>query len=521
MNILLLAAKLLLASVFTVAGLAKLADLKGSRQAIIGFGLPASVATPLGVLLPLVELTVAVALLFTSTVLWGAVGALGLLLLFVAGISVNLSRGRTPDCHCFGQLHSAPAGWKTLARNGALAVVAAFLLWQGWEGNEGPSVIAWIGAISTAQLLGIMGGVLVLGLLATQWWFLLHLTKQNGRLLVRLEALELDRGGGSAAASQNGSFDRPAAGLPVGAKAPSFSLQGLYGETLTLDALQAPGKPVMLLFTDPNCGPCSALLPDIGRWQEEHANELSISLISRGTPEENRAKGSEHGLRSVLLQEDREVSEAYQSRGTPSAVLVQPDGTIASPVAGGSEAIGTLVTQAVSGAPIRFPARPTAPAPQGEPCPNCGKVHPNGGAAPTMAAGPKVGESAPELKLPNLKGKNVNLAGFKGSETLVLFWNPGCGFCQQMLPDLKAWEANSPEDAPELLVVSAGSEEANKEMGLTSPVLLDQNFATGRTFGASGTPSAVLVDAEGKVASEVALGAPAVMELAGAGRTTT
>jgi thiol-disulfide isomerase/thioredoxin len=138
-----------------------------------------------------------------------------------------------------------------------------------------------------------------------------------------------------------------------------------------------------------------------------------------------------------------------------------------------------------------------------------------------MPAGPKVGESAPPLKLPDLKGKKVNLAGFKGSETLVLFWNPGCGFCQQMLPDIKQWEATSPEGAPKLLVVSAGSEEANKEMGLTSPVLLDQQFAAGRAFGASGTPSAVLVDAEGKVASEVTVGAPAVMELAGADRTTT
>jgi hypothetical protein len=52
-------------------------------------------------------------------------------------------------------------------------------------------------------------------------------------------------------------------------------------------------------------------------------------------------------------------------------------------------------------------------------------------------------------------------------------------------------------------------------------VLLDQSFATGQAFGASGTPSAVLVDAEGKVASEVAVGAPAVLELAGADQTRT
>jgi len=73
-----------------------------------------------------------------------------------------------------------------------------------------------------------------------------------------------------------------------------------------------------------------------------------------------------------------------------------------------------------------------------------------------------------------------------------------------------------PEDAPKLLFVSAGMEEANRQMGLASTVVLDQQFAVGWAFGASGTPSAVLVDAEGKVASEVAVGAPAVLELAGA-----
>ena len=70
-------------------------------------------------------------------------------------------------------------------------------------------------------------------------------------------------------------------------------------------------------------------------------------------------------------------------------------------------------------------------------------------------------------------------------------------------------------------MVSAGTEEANREQGLSSTTVLDQQFAAGRAFGASGTPSAVLVDAKGRIASEVAVGAPAVMELAGADRTTT
>ena len=55
-------------------------------------------------------------------------------------------------------------------------------------------------------------------------------------------------------------------------------------------------------------------------------------------------------------------------------------------------------------------------------------------------------------------------------------------------------------------------------MKLSTRVVLDHHFAAGRAFGASGTPSAVLVDAEGRIASEVAVGAPAVLDLAGASR---
>ena len=113
MDIVLLIARLVLALIFVLAGLAKLADRKGSRQAVADFGVPAVLAAPIGVLLPLAELVVGASLIPASTAWWGAVGALALLLLFVVGIGINLARGRKPECHCFGQLHSGPAGWST------------------------------------------------------------------------------------------------------------------------------------------------------------------------------------------------------------------------------------------------------------------------------------------------------------------------------------------------------------------------------------------------------------------------
>jgi hypothetical protein len=85
-----------------------------------------------------------------------------------------------------------------------------------------------------------------------------------------------------------------------------------------------------------------------------------------------------------------------------------------------------------------------------------------------------------------------------------------------MLSDLQAWETHPPAGTPRLLVVSTDSVESNQAMGLRSPVLLDPDgMRVGGLFGAAGTPMAVLVDAEGNIASEVAAGAPAVLALAG------
>ena len=62
----------------------------------------------------------------------------------------------------------------------------------------------------------------------------------------------------------------------------------------------------------------------------------------------------------------------------------------------------------------------------------------------------------------------------------------------------------------------SGTPESNREQGFRSPVLLDQGFGAGSVLGAGGTPSAVIVDEYGIMASEVGVGAPAVLALAGA-----
>src|SRR5215204_6182192 len=511
MDALLLAARLILAAVFAVSGISKLFDLSGSQSAMRSFGVPERFTRAGGIALPIVEILIAALLIPVTTAKWGALLALILLVVFVAGISYSLSRGRKFDCHCFGQLTTSEIGTPTLIRNAVLAVLAALVAISGFANdNVGPALTEVFQGLSTFEWVMLAIGVILLAALAGVAWLLVHLLGQNGRLLVRLDAIE--------AALEDADIELPddddedeeeeeeEEGLPFGAPAPAFSLSGLYGETMTLDALRAAEKPVLLLFTDPSCGPCNAMMGDVGKWQRDLSEKLTIAVVTRGSLEDNRSKAKQHNLTHVLMQKDNEVADAYQTYGTPTAVLVRPDGTIGSGAAGGAQEIRTLVKQAAEGkVPVPRPRLAAVPRPAQvrQPAPNA--------QAPRGIA--SIGKDAPVVELSNLDGEPVKLADFAGHPTAVLFWNPGCGFCQRMVDDLKAWEADKPEDAPNLLVVSTGEVEANREQGLASPVVLDSGFNVGRAFGASGTPSAVLVGADGKIASGLAVGAPTVISL--------
>jgi len=137
MNMALYLARILLGGVFGVAAIAKLADRAAAQQMLRDFSIPVKLTAPLGILLPLAELLVAGALIAPPTAWWGpstwwgGIGALVLLVLFIAGISFHLAHGRTPTCRCFGKLSSTSAGWPTLVRNSLLVLIAGFIIWQG------------------------------------------------------------------------------------------------------------------------------------------------------------------------------------------------------------------------------------------------------------------------------------------------------------------------------------------------------------------------------------------------------
>lgn len=136
---------------------------------------------------------------------------------------------------------------------------------------------------------------------------------------------------------------------------------------------------------------------------------------------------------------------------------------------------------------------------------------------PSLPAGLPIGSPAPEFELPDLNGERRSLADFRGKKLLLVFFNPGCGFCTQMAPDLASLPADGADGQPLPLVVSTGDPEENRllvqEYGLRCPVLLQQGMEVASLYEAHGTPMGCLVDESGAIASPLAAGADALLAL--------
>lgn len=459
MDVALLVVRAALAAVFAAAALGKLADRPGSRRAAHEFGVPAKLTGVVALGLPLAELAVAALLLPPATAVWASLGAIALLTMFCVGIGLSLARGRTPDCHCFGQLHSEPAGPSTLLRNLVLAGAAAFVVAAGWS-DPGTSAVGWLqrlhgSSIAAAVAVGVAAAALLAGA---------YLFEANRKLTLRVARLE----GGA-----------PEHGLPLGEAAPPFSLRDVSGEKRTLAGLLEAERPLLLVFTDPECQACDEVLPDVALWQRERGGELTVAVVSAGRPADTRAKAEEHGLGLVLADQRKKAFRAYDGAGTPCAVLVGARGRIDSPVVSGPRAIHGLVEERLG---IATPG------------------------------GLPVGSELPELTLSDLNGSEVDLRSFRGRETLFLFWSSSSDECRAMHPDLLAWEAERNDDVA-LVLISRSDAERLREEGFESPVLLDEAGDASYAFSGYETPAAVLVGQDGRVAWPLAAGPEHILRL--------
>jgi len=504
MSIVMVCARLLVSAVFIVAGITKLADLAGSRRAMIGFGVHKKLAGPLAIGLPLAEILIALALIPLNSAWIGAIAASSLLSIFVIAIAVNLLRGRTPDCHCFGQLHSEPVGWTTVIRNVALIVVAGFIVAEG-KANAGADAMSWLSDLKIGEVVTLVLSVVAVGLLGVTFAYLRRVLDQHSTLIEKIEAMKkvIDEDYAEPPV-ERAEAAAPLEGLPIGALAPQFKLASVEGGHVSLDDLLGYGRPVLLLFVSPNCFPCESLFPLVKQWERDYRKQLTIALLSKGSVKENLKISEEYGATHLLVQGESTISDAYQVKWTPGGVLISAHARIAGQLSYGVDAIKELVIDAVATTSSRA-------------------IGNNGGSTKTKKiqiadkSSYNVGDFAPEFTVTDAAGRIIKSSDFLGHDTALLFWNPECPFCQQMSDDLISWEENPPKHAPRLVIVATGEAdrfEADSKR-FTSRYVRDLNSEIGLSFGTNVTPSAVIIGRDGRIASTIAMG-PDTLALLGA-----
>lgn len=327
--LILLVARLLLAAVFAVAAVGKLAGRPRTLATLADFGVPEPLRRPLAIALPLAELAIAVALLPAATAAWAALAAALLLAVFTAAVTRTLLQGREVDCNCFGSLGPSRISRWTLARNVILLVLAGGVAVAA-QGDPGASAVAWLGDLDSTGL-ALLGAGVAVAVAALNFAFSWQLMRQNGRLLNDLEALKA--GGATPSGPQPGHL------------APSFALPALGGGGLGLEELLAGGRGLVVVVTDPGCGACEPLLPEIGRLQRDPTTPVPLVMISRGDPDANLAKARDHGLELVLLEEGFEVSRALGINGAPGAVRLDREGRYVAKPSMGTERVGALLAE--------------------------------------------------------------------------------------------------------------------------------------------------------------------------------
>jgi len=324
-----LALRLALAAVFLASGIAKAVTPRTTAAAAGDLGVPARLTPATAVLLPAVEIVVAVLLVPTPTAVVGSAAGTALLAAFTVLIAANLARGRRPSCACFGALSAdAAISGRTLMRNGVLlaasvTVSVATLL-------SGDCRAGCYDAAGGQQLL--IGAGVVLAIAVAAGLVLIHsLTRMVGRLTQRVRDLEaaLGRSGlPTPAGSGPSERQRARADVPTLLRAAAVgTVTDPAGSPRQLADLVARADRTLLLFVSSHCSACTRVRSQIEAVTEPGGLQFVAITDDWGAAQPPAPDGT-----LTMFADGGEIAEAGGIRAFPSAIEVdaalRPSGTL-------------------------------------------------------------------------------------------------------------------------------------------------------------------------------------------------
>ncbi len=347
-------------------------------------------------------------------------------------------------------------------------------------------------ADTSAEMVQMALIFLLLALSVVLLAYVKRFSDQQNEILRRMGVLELVSGE-SLPVERHEAGD-PNDGLPIGAPLPHFAIPDLSGQVVHSEQLLADKKPFLFFFVGPACEPCQVLLPEIEEWETELGDKLRFVFVSNGDIDRNHEKFGNADQRLVLIEGVREFALTVNAKWTPTALFVGSDGKIASHVAAGDLAIRRLVEQIKS--------RDL----------NQEFLHFLG---MNGYGKPKIGQSIPVFSMKDLNGDEITDKSLLGRRTLVAFSSLTCPHCTVLMGQIREWELNKKPEDPSFVIFADGEPVEHTTLGLESPILVDPEYAVAQKFGMHGAPSAVLVNEEGTIITETAIGPPNIWALIG------
>jgi thiol-disulfide isomerase/thioredoxin len=132
----------------------------------------------------------------------------------------------------------------------------------------------------------------------------------------------------------------------------------------------------------------------------------------------------------------------------------------------------------------------------------------NGGSPLAGGALVEVGKTAPDFELSTLDGKSVHLSDFRGKAVVLNFWATWCDPCKIEMPWLVDLQKQYGPQGLQVVGVAMDDsgkdaiETFAKQMGVNYVILQGKN-AVGDAYGATGYPTTVYIDRNGKVLNKI------------------
>lgn len=121
---------------------------------------------------------------------------------------------------------------------------------------------------------------------------------------------------------------------------------------------------------------------------------------------------------------------------------------------------------------------------------------------------PLVGGPAPHFQLHSLSGSPVGIADYQGKVVLLTFWATWCKPCKQEMPEIQTAYEKLKDQGFVVLALNFGekgpvAEKLVKEMGLTFPVLLDEDVEVAERHQVVSLPVSFFIDPNGIIKKKV------------------